>query len=58
MQEGILSLMQMAKISAALARYDQAGGLYISDLDQSDDGRRGGQLRACRATSRWPSRAP
>jgi acetyl-CoA carboxylase carboxyl transferase subunit beta len=32
MQEGILSLMQMAKISAALARYDQAGGLYISIL--------------------------
>jgi acetyl-CoA carboxylase carboxyl transferase subunit beta len=32
MQEGILSLMQMAKISAALARYDQAGGLYVSIL--------------------------
>src|SRR5205823_11606206 len=32
MQEGILSLMQMAKISAALARYDQAGGLYVSVL--------------------------
>lgn len=32
MQEGILSLMQMAKISAALARYDSAGGLYISIL--------------------------
>ena len=32
MQEGILSLMQMAKISAALARYDQAGGLYLSVL--------------------------
>ncbi len=32
MQEGILSLMQMAKISAALGRYDQAGGLYISIL--------------------------
>jgi len=32
MQEGILSLMQMAKISAAIARYDQAGGLYISIL--------------------------
>lgn len=30
MQEGILSLMQMAKVSAALARYDSAGGLYIS----------------------------
>jgi acetyl-CoA carboxylase carboxyl transferase subunit beta len=32
MQEGILSLMQMAKVSAALARYDQAGGLYIAVL--------------------------
>jgi acetyl-CoA carboxylase carboxyl transferase subunit beta len=32
MQEGILSLMQMAKVSAALARYDGAGGLYISIL--------------------------
>jgi acetyl-CoA carboxylase carboxyl transferase subunit beta len=32
MQEGILSLMQMAKVSAALARYDEAGGLYIAIL--------------------------
>lgn len=32
MHEGILSLMQMAKISAALARYDRAGGLFISVL--------------------------
>jgi len=32
MQEGILSLMQMAKVSAALGRYDQAGGLYVSIL--------------------------
>jgi acetyl-CoA carboxylase carboxyl transferase subunit beta len=32
MQEGILSLMQMAKISAALGRYARAGGLYISVL--------------------------
>ena len=32
MQEGILSLMQMAKVSAALARYDTAGGLYIAIL--------------------------
>jgi acetyl-CoA carboxylase carboxyl transferase subunit beta len=32
MQEGILSLMQMAKVSAALARYDSAGGLYVSIL--------------------------
>ena len=32
MQEGILSLMQMAKVSAALAVYDAAGGLYLSVL--------------------------
>lgn len=32
MQEGILSLMQMGKVSAALGRYDRAGGLYISIL--------------------------
>ncbi|MCS7045839.1 MAG: acetyl-CoA carboxylase, carboxyltransferase subunit beta [Gemmataceae bacterium] len=32
MQEGILSLMQMAKVSAALARHDRAGGLYLSIL--------------------------
>ena len=32
MHEGIYSLMQMAKVSAALARYDAAGGLFISVL--------------------------
>ncbi|MFO1063886.1 MAG: acetyl-CoA carboxylase, carboxyltransferase subunit beta [Pirellulales bacterium] len=32
MHEGILSLMQMAKVSAALAKYHQGGGLYISVL--------------------------
>jgi acetyl-CoA carboxylase carboxyl transferase subunit beta len=32
MQESTLSLMQMAKTSAALARFDQSGGLYISVL--------------------------
>ncbi len=32
MHEGILSLMQMAKVSAALARYSEAGGLFISVL--------------------------
>ncbi len=32
MHEGILSLMQMAKVSAALARYDRSGGLFISVL--------------------------
>ncbi len=32
MHEGILSLMQMGKVSAALGRYHDAGGLYISIL--------------------------
>ena len=32
MHEGILSLMQMAKVSAALARFDKVGGLFISVL--------------------------
>ncbi len=32
MHEGILSLMQMAKVSAALARYHAAAGLFISVL--------------------------
>jgi acetyl-CoA carboxylase carboxyl transferase subunit beta len=32
MQEGMLSLMQMAKTSSALMRLDQAGGLFISVL--------------------------
>ncbi|MBM2833141.1 MAG: accD [Candidatus Brocadiaceae bacterium] len=32
MQEGVFSLMQMAKTSAAIARFREAGGLYISIL--------------------------
>jgi acetyl-CoA carboxylase carboxyl transferase subunit beta len=32
MHEGILSLMQMGKVSAALARYQRGGGLFISVL--------------------------
>ena len=32
MHEGALSLVQMAKTSAALARFDEAGGLYIAVL--------------------------
>lgn len=38
MQEGILSLMQMAKTSAALARFSQKGGLYISYLTHPTTG--------------------
>jgi len=38
MQEGILSLMQMAKTSAAIARHHQAGLLYISVLTNPTTG--------------------
>ena len=38
MQEGILSLMQMAKTSAALARFSDQGGLYISVLTHPTTG--------------------
>jgi acetyl-CoA carboxylase carboxyl transferase subunit beta len=38
MQESGLSLMQMAKTSAALARHDDAGGLYISVLTDPTTG--------------------
>lgn len=38
MQESTLSLMQMAKTSAALARYDEAGGLFISLLTDPTTG--------------------
>ena len=38
MQEAGLSLMQMAKTSAALAKYDRAGGLYISVMTDPTTG--------------------
>ena len=38
MQEGILSLMQMAKTSAAIQRFREAGGLYISFLTHPTTG--------------------
>ncbi|MFP4974340.1 acetyl-CoA carboxylase, carboxyltransferase subunit beta [Paenibacillus sp. CN-4] len=38
MQESILSLMQMAKTSAALARFGDAGGLYISVITDPTTG--------------------
>lgn len=38
MQESTLSLMQMAKTSAALARHDRAGGLFISVLTDPTTG--------------------
>ena len=38
MQEGILSLMQMAKTSAALERFSQKGGVYLSVLTDPTTG--------------------
>jgi acetyl-CoA carboxylase carboxyl transferase subunit beta len=38
MHEGVVSLDQMAKTSAALAHYDDAGGLYISVLTDPTTG--------------------
>ena len=60
MQEGIVSLMQMAKTSAALARFSQAGGLYISILTHPTPGgvtasfpcRRSSRTRAARSWAR------
>ena len=40
MMEGVISLMQLAKISAALARLDKAKVPYISLFDRSDHRRR------------------
>lgn len=38
MQEGMFSLMQMAKVSAALSKHDEAGLLYISILTNPTTG--------------------
>ena len=38
MHEGVVSLGQMAKTSATLAKYDEAGGLYISILTDPTTG--------------------
>ena len=55
MQEGILSLMQMAKTSAALARLGEAGLPYLSVLTDPDHRRRDRELR--HAGRRHPGRA-
>ncbi|MCI8748002.1 MAG: acetyl-CoA carboxylase carboxyltransferase subunit beta [Lachnospiraceae bacterium] len=38
MQEGIISLMQMAKVSSAIARHDEAGLLYVTVLTDPTTG--------------------
>ena len=48
MQEGTLSLMQLAKTVAALGRLADAGVPYISLHDRPDDGR-----RLCLVRRRW-----
>ena len=45
MQEGAVSLMQLAKISAALMRLDEAKVPYHQRAHRSNHGRRHGQLR-------------
>jgi acetyl-CoA carboxylase carboxyl transferase subunit beta len=56
MHEGLVSLAQMAKTSAALARLDEMGGLYISP-DRSYH-RPSRQLSPCSATSLSPNPRP
>ena len=55
MQEGIVSLMQMAKTSAALKRHSDAGLLYITVLTDPHHGRRHRQL--CHAGGYYPGGA-
>ena len=55
MQEGIVSLMQMAKTSAALKRHSDAGLLYISCAHRSHHRRSDGEL--CHAGGCDPGRA-
>ena len=57
MQEGILSLMQMAKTSAAIQRFREAGGLYISFLTHPTTGGVTASF-ASLGTSPWRSRGP
>lgn len=38
MQEGLISLMQMAKTSGAVGKFDQAGGLYINVITDPTTG--------------------
>ncbi len=48
MQEGMVSLMQMAKTSAALKRHHEAGQLYVSVLTDRQRAARYGKLRDVR----------
>ena len=56
MQEGILSLMQMAKTSAALARHAQKGCLYISVFTDPTTGGVTASFAQAWAISPWLNR--
>lgn len=56
MQEGIVSLMQMAKTSAALKRHSDAGLLYVSVLTDPTTGGVDGEPGQCWGTLFWRSR--
>ncbi len=55
MQEGIVSLMQMAKTSAAVKRHSDAGLLYIPVLTDPTTG--GVTAKFCNAWRYYPGRA-
>ena len=52
MQEGILSLMQMAKTAAAVRRFQEAGGLYISFFTHPT-GTASPSAKLCKRNRRW-----
>jgi acetyl-CoA carboxylase carboxyl transferase subunit beta len=58
MQEGLFSLMQMAKTTAAVTQLSANRPAFHFDAHRPDHGRRLRQLRLCWATSCWPSRGP
>ena len=57
MQEGIVSLMQMAKTSAALKRHSDAGLLYVNGADRPHDRRSDRKLLPCWEILSWQSPA-
>ena len=57
MQESILSLMQMAKTSAALAKFDEQGGLYISVITDPTFGGVSASFAMLGRYYHWPSPA-
>ena len=57
MQEGVLSLMQMAKVAAVLSQLAERRIPYVSILTNPDHRRRERELTRCSATRSSPSRA-